>query len=840
MSNRQAIHLIVLALLGILVVLGVHEFFEAHVVAQPIHVAQSSSVGTLQNHSSKLAEGGQSSSENEQSLCKKALSKDSEEVIGGNAQEMRESFYQTRDRYMRTRDFDDLECALKFAGSVSKMYGKSSNIAPQSLKNLSLSLDVVQWLEEAQKQLKKEIWVPTIEKEKDATKNYLKGWVDDTKGQINDILTPNKISQLQTTQGIGSVYIQLNAARSLIRLITNDSIRSALGFTENPDATLACQSPSWQSTTCVNLLLKGALDKAFAETKNPLEPNYLLAKAYAQGFIGQWYEKASKMPHNISANKASSATPLKEDISFSRSCLDQDHEVHLSANSKENLSRAQYCTQKALEITSSISEKIDAAYQDYQWQWQLGRIHQLNGKDQDAILAYDTAVQTLNTIRNNLVSAPSRTQFSFRDDVSPVYREYVGLLLGSDGDEQQKQANIKKARDLIESLQLAELKNFLKCEIKLTKTAEELTNEDRSAAIIYPIILEDRLEVIISIPEEGSRRSLKHYSASLLKEELKEQNFKTFQEKFEAVLKELRYSLEQPYISEEGRKASRQIYNWLIRPAEEFIVPAEQQKSLGSNKVPIKTLLFIPDGALRSIPMAALYNGEEYLVQKYAIAVSPRLQLLVDKPRKSHKALIAGLTKVEHSEEGFSSLKYAEKEVQAVKSIVGNSEILIGENFNKDSLEKALKSSDYNIVHLATHGEFNFQQDQFQQNQTFIVSGSGRVYFKDLQSLFEANNNVLDLLVLSACETASGDDRDTLGIAGMTVRTGARSAIASLWNIDDPATAKLIEVFYTELINKRKTKAEALRQAMLSLLTDKSNIYKPSQWAPYLLVGDWR
>jgi CHAT domain-containing protein len=290
-------------------------------------------------------------------------------------------------------------------------------------------------------------------------------------------------------------------------------------------------------------------------------------------------------------------------------------------------------------------------------------------------------------------------------------------------------------------------------------------------------------------------------------------------------LRELRYYLEKPYISARARKLSKEVYIWLIEQA-------ETKKWLEPNQ----TLLFIPDGDLRNIPMAALENKDgDYLIEKYAVAISPRLQLLVAdrKSSKRPRALLAALTK-KPTDEKFGQLKYAEDEVNAIKKSIRDSEDLIGDNFTFPKLENAIKKG-VDIVHLSTHGEFNFSREK-----TFIlVEGSSpKVDLNNLEQLFQASKNPIELLVLSACETASGDDRDTLGIAGMTVRTGARSALSTLWNISDsPATVEFMKDFYSQLLKEGKTKAQAIRAAQLKSIVSKE---PPLKWAAYILVGDWR
>ena len=143
------------------------------------------------------------------------------------------------------------------------------------------------------------------------------------------------------------------------------------------------------------------------------------------------------------------------------------------------------------------------------------------------------------------------------------------------------------------------------------------------------------------------------------------------------------------------------------------------------------------------------------------------------------------------------------------------------------------------MVHLATHGQFSSQADN-----TFILTWSDRLNINQLNNLLRGRNprnqEPLELLVLSACETLIGDKRATLGLAGIAVRAGARSTVATLWRVNDEATASLMGNFYGELSKQSSnvTKAEALRQAQLTLLND-SRFNRPYFWASYVLVGNW-
>ena len=91
---------------------------------------------------------------------------------------------------------------------------------------------------------------------------------------------------------------------------------------------------------------------------------------------------------------------------------------------------------------------------------------------------------------------------------------------------------------------------------------------------------------------------------------------------------------------------------------------------------------------------------------------------------------------------------------------------------------------------------------------------------------------------MSACQTAAGDTQAALGLAGVAVRSGARSTVATLWSIQDNSTAELMTQFYRVLKNSEISKAEALRQAQLSLLRD-PKYQHPFYWSAFVLVGNW-
>jgi tetratricopeptide (TPR) repeat protein len=159
----------------------------------------------------------------------------------------------------------------------------------------------------------------------------------------------------------------------------------------------------------------------------------------------------------------------------------------------EQWSDAQDLTQQAL----LLADEIQSPDIRYRWEWQLGRLSEKRGDRKRAIAAYEEAVKTIKSVKSDLLTINSDVQFSFRDNVEPIHRKLVDLLLRTEGNSQPSQENLKQAIEVIDSLQLAELENFLSCNLSQTvQLDQDIDKVDQKAAFIYPIILEDRLEVI--------------------------------------------------------------------------------------------------------------------------------------------------------------------------------------------------------------------------------------------------------------------------------------------------------------------------------------------------------
>jgi CHAT domain-containing protein len=537
-------------------------------------------------------------------------------------------------------------------------------------------------------------------------------------------------------------------------------------------------------------------------------------KDEGQGLRGK---RTGSSPIPQSSSLTNTASLLATAVQQAHSLGDRRAESYALGNLGGLYEQTQQWTeaQKLTEQALLLAQSINANDVTYRWQWQLGRLLKQRGEIAGAIAAYESAVTTLQSLRSDLVAVNREVQFTFRDSVEPIYRQTVELLLQTQGTQPSRE-HLDQARRLIESLQLAELDNFFReaCLNSQSVPLDQLVDRDNpTAAIFYPIILDNQLDVILKIPHQP----LHHHTVPLSRRQV------------EQVLAKLRQAIKEPDAVKETRSLSQQVYNWLIQPV------ADELKQSGVN-----TLVFVLDGLLRNVPMAALYDGQRYLIEQYAVALSPGLQLFAPRPLAQTKlnALTAGLSHPPPDYSQFSPLPEVNAELNLIEQAGITTTRLVDQSFTSKALEQKINTAPFKVVHLATHGQFSSQA-----KNTYILAADGPINVSELDQLLRSKTQTpaeaVELLVLSACETATGDNRATLGLAGVAVRAGARSTLASLWQINDRSTALFIGDFYRELAGGKVTKAEALRRAQMMLLKQYPEYSRPLYWAPYVLVGNW-
>ncbi len=506
-------------------------------------------------------------------------------------------------------------------------------------------------------------------------------------------------------------------------------------------------------------------------------------------------------------------------LSYAYGYLGQLYETEQRYDESLQLTRqAIFFAQK--DQTSFFTQSTQASNLLYRWQWQVARLFRVKQQTAEAIAAYRSAVKSLQPVRRELALGYRNTSLSFRETVGPIFFELADLLLQratAATRKTEKEQWLQEAQETIERLKTVELENYFRddCvtefQAKRTSLEHDLANSTSKVAIIYPILLPERIEILLSLP---ARAQLQQFTLPVPKNRLKEE------------VNEFRFELESNE-TDTYLAYAQQLYQWLIRP----LMP-----TLNANN--IETLVIVPDEILRTIPFAALHDGKDFLISRFALTTTPGLTL-TDAPKPSSKnkvkILINGLAE---SIDGYSKLLGVPEEVNLLSSLYGSQAVtvLLNQNFTLENFTQAMKQEVYSIVHIASHGQFDSDPEK-----TFILTYRGKLTMNRLEKLIrlsEIRQEPLELLSLSACETAVGDDQAALGLGGLAIKAGAQSALASLWLVDDAATTQLMKEFYQQWQRKGVTKAKALQLAQQRLLKQ-SRYQHPVFWSSFLLIGNW-
>ncbi|MCC5640156.1 CHAT domain-containing protein [Nostoc sp. CHAB 5844] len=503
--------------------------------------------------------------------------------------------------------------------------------------------------------------------------------------------------------------------------------------------------------------------------------------------------------HNVAVDFAQSAWKLAKSINERRM---QSYCLGILANL--NSQEAETYLLNALNIAQSIND-LELSYK---WQTQLSNLYKKKGQDKKAIQYYEASIKSITKIRSNLSSLNADLQFSFQETVEPIYRNYMRLLLN------EKVPNLKQIKKINDQLQIAQLENFLKCNQLHLVSLDELKIPSSSTSINI-IDLDDLVLTIV----QSSNNSFNYY---ITKSELVQEHINNLlvflqDEKSIFIQKEL-------VLAE-----SQALYDLLIAPIKQYL--------------PLSgTLVFTLDTSFQSLPMGILHDGKDYLIKHYSIAetLGSKIRPLKSLSEQHSKALIAGLSKTSPSfsapnvPDNLQPLPEVEKEVADISKQTKSSVKLVNEKFTSQRFQAELTKGYFPVVHVTTHGQFSSDPDR-----TVLLAWDKPINIREFNGWLKIQNNQnpIELLVLSACQTAKGNKRSVLGIAGVAAQAGARSIVASLWLVDSVSTTELMKEFYQGLKNGA-SKAEALRQAQLSLL-DNPEYAHPYYWAAFILVGSW-
>ena len=490
-----------------------------------------------------------------------------------------------------------------------------------------------------------------------------------------------------------------------------------------------------------------------------------------------------------------------------------------------------------------------------------GRLLRAGGKLDQARAAYSRSVDYLQQLRHAIPIEYQNGRSSFRDTLEPIYLELADLLLQkgaeSVGDEQQQL--FRQARDTLETMKRAELDDYLGDRCATSSTQGTILPP--GTAVLYPVLLKDRVDVLLET-SAGLRRGSMPIPGNKLRKDASRL----------ARLMRAGESL--------GDLPSL-LYDIMIRPLEGALTAQK-----------IDTLIVVPDGPLRMIPFGALHDGESYLIEKFAVAVAPGLSMLgggAAAGRSGFQMLLAGMSEagnvvnkltpeilsaISGDAEASTSRSLVQKRgIRDLASNLAESRSLIGDtgarerqlktalalpgvkdevagigkvakgqtlldgDFTMERFRQQVTSGRYRMVHIASHGVFGGSAEG-----SFVLAYDDLIGLNALQAYLASEAleaAPIELLTLSACQTAEGNDRAPLGIAGAALKARARAALGSLWPVSDEASMNLMNTFYSELSRTDITKAKALQQAQLAVMGN-PNFSHPFFWAPFILVGNWQ
>ncbi|QTA87980.1 CHAT domain-containing protein [Desulfonema magnum] len=515
--------------------------------------------------------------------------------------------------------------------------------------------------------------------------------------------------------------------------------------------------------------------------------------------------RLEEIPHEL-LHKARQIAEALEDTRIAAYAYGYIGELYEAEN---RFSDALNMTRKAV----FYAQQTDSPEILYRWQWQLGRLFRSQGDIENAVSAFNNAVSTLNPIRSEFFTGyRSQIKNTFGEQIRPVYLGLAELLLKQTKTSESvlcsegEASPLCKARDTMELLKTAELEDFFQdeCVTALRKKSIRLDKASSHTAVIYPILLPDHLAMLLILGD-----GMKQITVPANPEELRNTAMQ-----FRDELQSLR--------SYEFRNSAQYLYDQLIRPIETELSDEN-----------IDTLIVAPDGSLRSIPFSALCDGKHYLIEKYAIVTIPGTTLVDPKPidKENAEVLLSGLSE---ARQNFKPLENVPEELSDIKTVMGG-KILQDEAYTVDNIDYEFKNHEYSIVHIATHGEFGGTA-----KNSFLLTYDGKLTMDKLEHVVgigRFRENPLELLTLSACQTASGNERAVLGLAGVAIKAGARSAIATLWSVNDKTTSLAMREFYRRLGESDISKAKALQNAQKELISQ--GYHHPYYWAPFLLIGNW-
>jgi CHAT domain-containing protein len=447
----------------------------------------------------------------------------------------------------------------------------------------------------------------------------------------------------------------------------------------------------------------------------------------------------------------------------------------------------------------SIALSVDAKDLAFQWEVESGRLSVQQGDHPAAKKLFRAANGHINELRSMRLGLTPETQYQLGEKTTAFFREYQSLLFS------EERPDYREIISIYEQQKISEIENYLQCEKIDAVSLLEVPEGQRPDATLYLIRSIEQYELVIRL--KNGQFYHEPINAFALNEVLNDAR------------KFLNYNSLITMPINEIQRIFRQVYELTVGPVAEILPKSG-------------TLVWVVDNRLQNIPWELLYsqNGK-YLIEQYSIGYSLGSNLNIPMTRSKHPSILAA--GISQPRENFKSLPGVETELEGIKNLYPEAKTLLNQSFTSDQISE---NADRTFIHIASHGQFSRDP-----RKTYILGWDEKLSLNRIGKLFEQRlKKPIELLYLSACETAAGDARATLGISGTAVKVSARSTIATLWAMDDESMSHFSLNFYRAL-QKGKTKAEALREAkLIAMRSTDAKFAKVANWASPVLIGLWQ
>jgi len=448
------------------------------------------------------------------------------------------------------------------------------------------------------------------------------------------------------------------------------------------------------------------------------------------------------------------------------------------------------------------------------WLGQAAAYAEVSGAHDLARRRYAEAVAVIVRRRDSLIPDETRAGGAgLQAELMPLLAAQADFLLrrAPVGAGFERSGLVEEARQSIELARSIEIESFVGDPCVRRGISSDLSDLPADAAVLYPVTIGEEAFVILGT-REGATLQRSEVSAQALQD----------------AAARLRRAFSPSTLSNDYEADAELLYAGVMAPVEGLL-----------RRNGLSTVLYAPVGALRDAPLAAFLSPEgRFVAQDFAVATVLSLSLIdpTEPAERPYQALAAGIS---DAVDDFEPLPAVRAELEAVRSSV-RSQTLLNERFNRETLEQGLSSDRLNIVHLATHGSFGGNV-----RQSFVLGHEGPIYLDELNQLVaraRIRDAAINLLTLSACETAAGDDRAVMGLAGAAFASGADTVIGALWQVSDESTAQLFGDFYADMAARQasgapRNKAWSLAEAQRRAIAEGRH---PFEWSGFVLIGKWR